>query len=72
MRQWQPEEEEEEEELALPEDEEEGGDDEEKIDYFGFINKMPKRVRIDLLKEVNPIVRLLFLVRWTPAIWLIS
>ena len=49
-----PEEEEEEEELALPEDEEEGGDDEEKIDYFGFINRMPKRVRIDLLKEVKP------------------
>ena len=49
-----PEEEEEEEELALPEDEEEGDDDEEKIDYFGFINKMPKRVRIDLLKEVKP------------------
>ena len=49
-----PEEEEEEEELALPEDEEEGDDDEEKIDYFGFINRMPKRVRIDLLKEVKP------------------
>ena len=49
-----PEEEEEEEELALPEDEAEGDDDEEKIDYFGFINRMPKRVRIDLLKEVKP------------------
>ncbi|GIT03600.1 MAG: hypothetical protein CM1200mP28_08590 [Deltaproteobacteria bacterium] len=49
-----PEEEEEEEELALPEDEAEGDEDEEKIDYFGFINRMPKRVRIDLLKEVKP------------------
>ena len=29
-------------------------EDEEKIDYFGFINRMPKRVRIDLLKEVKP------------------
>ncbi|MBG55736.1 MAG: flagellar motor switch protein FliG [Deltaproteobacteria bacterium] len=49
-----PEEEEEEEELALPEEEAEGDEDEEKIDYFGFINRMPKRVRIDLLKEVKP------------------
>ena len=49
-----PEEEEEEEELALPEDEAEGDDDEEKIDYFGFIKKMPQQVRIDLLKEVKP------------------
>ena len=49
-----PEEEEEEEELALPEDEAEGDDDEEKIDYFGFIKKMPPQVRIDLLKEVKP------------------
>ena len=49
-----PEEEEAEEELALPEDEAEGDDDEEKIDYFGFIKKMPPQVRIDLLKEVKP------------------
>jgi flagellar motor switch protein FliG len=49
-----PEEEEEEEELALPEDEAEGDDDVEKIDYFGFIKKMPPQVRIDLLKEVKP------------------
>ena len=49
-----PEEEEAEEELALPEDEAEGDDDEEKIDYFGFIKKMPQQVRIDLLKEVKP------------------
>ncbi len=49
-----PEEEEEEEELALPEEDAEGDEDEEKIDYFGFINRMPKRVRIDLLKEVKP------------------
>ena len=34
--------------------EEEAEDDEEKIDYFGFIRKMPQQVRIDLLKEVKP------------------
>ena len=49
-----PEEEAEEEELDLPDEEEDSGDDEEKIDYFGFIRKMPPQVRIDLLKEVKP------------------
>ena len=49
-----PEEEAEEEELDLPDEEEDTGDDEEKIDYFGFIRKMPPQVRIDLLKEVKP------------------
>ena len=49
-----PEEEAEEEELDLPDEEEDAGDDEEKIDYFGFIRKMPPQVRIDLLKEVKP------------------
>ena len=49
-----PEEEAEEEELDLPDEEADTGDDEEKIDYFGFIRKMPPQVRIDLLKEVKP------------------
>ena len=49
-----PEEEAEEEELDLPDEEADAGDDEEKIDYFGFIRKMPPQVRIDLLKEVKP------------------
>ena len=49
-----PEEDAEEEELELPDEEEDAGDDEEKIDYFGFIRKMPIKVRIDLLKEVKP------------------
>ncbi|MDP7581884.1 MAG: flagellar motor switch protein FliG, partial [SAR324 cluster bacterium] len=49
-----PEEEAEEEELDLPDEEVDAGDDEEKIDYFGFIRKMPPQVRIDLLKEVKP------------------
>jgi len=49
-----PEEEAEEEELELPDEEDDAGDDEEKIDYFGFIRKMPIKVRIDLLKEVKP------------------
>jgi hypothetical protein len=48
-----PEEEEEEEELDLPEDEAEG-DDEEKIDYFGFVRKMPARLRVNLLQEIEP------------------
>ena len=48
-----PEEEAEEEELDLPDEEEDAGDDEEKIDYFGFIRKMPPLVRIDLLKELE-------------------
>ena len=45
-----PEEEAEEEELDLPDEEADAGDDEEKIDYFGFIRKMPPRVRVDLLQ----------------------
>ena len=49
-----PEEEEEEEELALPEDEAEVGDDEEKIDYFGFVRKMPAKLRINLLQQIEP------------------
>ena len=48
-----PEEEAEEEELDLPDEEADTGDDEEKIDYFGFIRKMPPQVRIDLLKKVK-------------------
>jgi len=65
-----PEEEAEEEELDLPDEEADAGDDEEKIDYFGFIRKMPPRVRV-CCKEWNTINRLLFLVRWTPVRWLI-
>ena len=49
-----PETEEEEEEMELPEDEADGEDDEEKIDYFGFIRKMPTKLRIDLLKKIKP------------------
>jgi len=49
-----PETEEEEEEMELPEDEAEGEDDEEKIDYFGFIRKMPSKLRIDLLNKIKP------------------
>ena len=46
-------EEEEEEELDLPEEEAEA-DDEEKIDYFGFIRKMPQTLRVDLLEQMEP------------------
>ena len=49
-----PEEEAEEEELDLPDEEEDAGDDEEKIDYFGFIRKMPPKLRVDLLQEMKP------------------
>ena len=49
-----PEEEAEEEELDLPDEEEDAGDDEEKIDYFGFIRKMPPKLRVDLLQEIKP------------------
>ena len=49
-----PETEEEEEEMELPEDDAEGEDDEEKIDYFGFIRKMPAKVRLDLLNKIKP------------------
>ena len=48
-----PEEEAEEEELDLPDEEADAGDDEEKIDYFGFIRKMPPRVRVDLLQGME-------------------
>ena len=48
-----PEEEAEEEELDLPEEEEEA-DGEEKVDYFGFIRKMPQRLRVDLLEQMEP------------------
>ena len=48
-----PEEEAEEEELDLPDEETDAGDDEEKIDYFGFIRKMPQRVRVDLLQGME-------------------
>ena len=48
-----PEEEEEEEKLALPEDEAEAGDDDEKIDYFGFVRKMPQELRLSLLNKIN-------------------
>ena len=48
-----PEEEAEEEELDLPDEETDAGDDEEKIDYFGFIRKMPPRVRVDLLQGME-------------------
>ncbi|MDC0224905.1 flagellar motor switch protein FliG, partial [Deltaproteobacteria bacterium] len=47
-----PEEEAEEEELDLP-DEETDAEDDEKIDYFGFIRKMPPRVRVDLLQGME-------------------
>ena len=50
-----PEEEAEEEELDLPDEETDAGDDEEKIDYFGFIRKMPQRVRDDLLQGMEPV-----------------
>ena len=49
-----PEEEAEEEELDLPDEEGDAGDDEEKIDYFGFIRKMPPQLRVDLLQEIKP------------------
>ena len=49
-----PEEEAEEEELDLPDEEGDAGDDEEKIDYFGFIRKMPPKLRVDLLQEIKP------------------
>ena len=49
-----PEEEEEEEKLALPEDEAEAGDDDEKIDYFGFVRKMPSKLRANLLQQIEP------------------
>jgi len=49
-----PEEEAEEEELDLPDEEADTGDDEEKIDYFGFIRKMPPKLRVDLLQEMKP------------------
>ena len=49
-----PEEEAEEEELDLPDEEADAGDDEEKIDYFGFIRKMPPKLRVDLLQEIKP------------------
>ena len=49
-----PEEEEEEEILALPEDEAEAGDDDEKIDYFGFVRKMPSKLRANLLQQIEP------------------
>jgi len=49
-----PEEEAEEEELDLPDEEADTGDDEEKIDYFGFIRKMPPKLRVDLLQEIKP------------------
>jgi len=48
-----PEEEAEEEELDLPDEEADAGDDDEKIDYFGFIRKMPPRVRVDLLQGME-------------------
>ena len=48
-----PEEEAEEEELDLPDEETDAGDDEEKIDYFGFIRKMPPKVRVDLLQGME-------------------
>ena len=48
-----PEEEAEEEELDLPDEETDAEDDEEKIDYFGFIRKMPQRVRVDLLQGME-------------------
>ena len=48
-----PEEEAEEEELDLPDEETDAGDDEEKIDYFGFIRKMPPGVRVDLLQGME-------------------
>lgn len=48
-----PEEEAEEEELDLPDEETDAVDDEEKIDYFGFIRKMPPRVRVDLLQGME-------------------
>ena len=48
-----PEEEAEEEELDLPDEEADAGDDEEKVDYFGFIRKMPPRVRVDLLQGME-------------------
>ena len=48
-----PEEEAEEEELDLPDEETDAGDDEEKIDYFGFIRKMPPQVRVDLLQGME-------------------
>ena len=48
-----PEEEAEEEELDLPDEETDAEDDEEKIDYFGFIRKMPPRVRVDLLQGME-------------------
>jgi|SaaInlV_110m_DNA_1040235.scaffolds.fasta_scaffold01749_3 hypothetical protein len=49
-----PEEEEEEEQLELPEDEAEAGDEEEKIDYFGFVRKMPAKLRVNLLQQIEP------------------
>ncbi len=49
-----PEEEAEEEELDLPDEEGDAGDDEERIDYFGFIRKMPPKLRVDLLQEIKP------------------
>ncbi len=48
-----PEEEAEEEELDLPDEETDAGDDQEKIDYFGFIRKMPPKVRVDLLQGME-------------------
>ena len=48
-----PEEEEEEEKLALPEDEAEAGDDDERIDYFGFVRKMPHELRFSLLNKID-------------------
>ena len=48
-----PEEEAEEEELDLPDEETDAVDDEEKIDYFGFIRKMPPQVRVDLLQGME-------------------
>jgi hypothetical protein len=49
-----PEEEAEEEELDLPDEEDGAGAAEEKINYFGFITKMPLKLRVDLLQEIKP------------------
>jgi len=45
---------EEEEEMEVPEDETEGEDGEERVDYFGFVRRMPTQLRIDLLNKLQP------------------
>ncbi|MBC8258944.1 MAG: flagellar motor switch protein FliG [SAR324 cluster bacterium] len=49
-----PETEEEEEELDLPDEEDGADDDEGKIDYFGFVRRMPAGIRVNLLQKIKP------------------